>query len=404
VKRDSGKTTRIGPRVGDLQFAGMVSAGLIATVLVLGALMAPVVGRNGHVGSPSHERDQTVRLSPPAPSPLAAVPESAGRGPDLRLAARRSAPLAARGTIVTQRLDASGPGAAIAPRGAPPQSEPLGASDGAPATRLPEPLDFAANVARDTDGDGLPDLWEIQYGLNPQSAGDAGIDSDHDGLDNLTELRLRTLPTGADSNGNGVSDGDEDADGDGLHNSTENHIGSDPTTADSNTDGVTDAFDDADGDGAPNLAEQEAGTDAGSHEDIPTEPVTPAPTPVAIEPDPDLEVDDGGSGAGTPPAPPADVPANPAPVPAPAPEPETPQAPAPPPAPDLATPQAPVPPPALDGEPEQDAGTPAFETSDDEPAHGHAHGEPLALTPDLEPAAFARPAVPAAAPAPPPQP
>lgn len=49
VKRDSGKRTRIAPRVGDLQFAGMVSAGLIGTVLVLGALMAPVVGWNGHV-------------------------------------------------------------------------------------------------------------------------------------------------------------------------------------------------------------------------------------------------------------------------------------------------------------------------------------------------------------------
>ncbi|HYM58538.1 MAG TPA: hypothetical protein VES79_11310, partial [Solirubrobacteraceae bacterium] len=315
MKRDSGKTTRIGPRVGDLQFAGMVSAGLIGTVLALGALMAPVVGWNGHVGSPSHERDQTVRLSPPAPSPLAALPEPAERGPDLRPAARRSAPLAARGTIVTQRLDASGPGAAIAPRGAPPQSEPLGASDGAPPTGLPEPLDFAANVARDTDGDGLPDLWEIQYGLNPHSAADAGIDSDHDGLDNRTELRTRTAPTMGDTNRNGIADGDEDPDSDGLRNLIEIEAGADPGNADSNADGISDAQDDPDGDGAPNIAEQEAGTDPGSNQEVPPVLNGDDPTPVVTEDPDEPEEDDGDTG--TPPTP--DQPTEPDDGPAPAP-------------------------------------------------------------------------------------
>jgi hypothetical protein len=39
---------------------------------------------------------------------------------------------------------------------------------------------------RDTDGDGIPDWWEIQYGLNPL-VNDAGGDADGDGISNLDE-------------------------------------------------------------------------------------------------------------------------------------------------------------------------------------------------------------------------
>ncbi|MBL9168130.1 MAG: hypothetical protein JNN07_10350 [Verrucomicrobiales bacterium] len=46
----------------------------------------------------------------------------------------------------------------------------------------------------DTDTDGLPDDWETRYGLNPNSAADAGIDSDSDGMGNLDEFEAATDP------------------------------------------------------------------------------------------------------------------------------------------------------------------------------------------------------------------
>ncbi len=47
----------------------------------------------------------------------------------------------------------------------------------------------------DTDGDGLPDAWEVQNGLNPNSAiGDDGTfgDKDHDGVSNIDEFYAST--------------------------------------------------------------------------------------------------------------------------------------------------------------------------------------------------------------------
>jgi hypothetical protein len=45
----------------------------------------------------------------------------------------------------------------------------------------------------DTDGDGMPDAWEIVNGLNLKVA-DAGLDSDHDGLTNAQEYLAGTKP------------------------------------------------------------------------------------------------------------------------------------------------------------------------------------------------------------------
>ncbi|WP_143026658.1 thrombospondin type 3 repeat-containing protein [Ferrimonas sediminum] len=44
------------------------------------------------------------------------------------------------------------------------------------------------NADLDDDNDGMPDLWELQYGLNPLSGADAHIDSDGDGMTNLEEF------------------------------------------------------------------------------------------------------------------------------------------------------------------------------------------------------------------------
>jgi hypothetical protein len=87
---------------------------------------------------------------------------------------------------------------------------------------------FVVSNTLDSDGDGLTDAFEINYGLNPHSP-----DSDHDGLldsaedpdgdllSNLGEQRFGTSPVAADSDHNGVSDWQEDADHDGIPNGAE---------------------------------------------------------------------------------------------------------------------------------------------------------------------------------------
>jgi len=46
----------------------------------------------------------------------------------------------------------------------------------------------------DSDGDGIPDAWEIQYGLDPNDASDAAQDDDGDGYTNLEEYQQGTNP------------------------------------------------------------------------------------------------------------------------------------------------------------------------------------------------------------------
>jgi probable HAF family extracellular repeat protein len=65
----------------------------------------------------------------------------------------------------------------------------------------------------DSDGDGLPDAWETQYGLNPNSAPDAAVDTDGDGLTNYQEYHAGSNPTSADTDADGVPDGWEAAHG-----------------------------------------------------------------------------------------------------------------------------------------------------------------------------------------------
>jgi LmbE family N-acetylglucosaminyl deacetylase len=164
------------------------------------------------------------------------------------------------------------------------------------------------DAAVDSDGDGLPDDWEIAHNLDPNddgsidpdngAAGDPDTDSstniseyqrgtdprdddsDNDGLEDGVETDTGTYnnpgdtgtkPLVADSDGDGISDGDEvaggsdpndindpnpapdpnDFDGDGLHNTWETDNNLDPND-DGSTDPDNGAWGDPDGDGLPN--------------------------------------------------------------------------------------------------------------------------------------------------------
>lgn len=54
---------------------------------------------------------------------------------------------------------------------------------------------WITNDLNDTDSDGIPDDWELRYGLNPYDPTDALLDMDNDGASNLQEYRQGSNPT-----------------------------------------------------------------------------------------------------------------------------------------------------------------------------------------------------------------
>lgn len=130
-------------------------------------------------------------------------------------------------------------------------------------------------LASDTDGDGLTDGQELGN-TDPKSA-----DTDGDGIKDGYETELGTDPTAVDSDGDGLTDKREsdgptdptmaDSDNDGLDDRDEIDGPTDPTVADTDGDGLDDGFEDSgpsdptkadtDGDGLDDGQEIEIGTD-----------------------------------------------------------------------------------------------------------------------------------------------
>jgi hypothetical protein len=61
----------------------------------------------------------------------------------------------------------------------------------------------------DRDGDGIPNSWEEEYGLDPDNPSDAERDKDFDGLTNLEEYEYDTHPSDFDTDKDGYADGEE---------------------------------------------------------------------------------------------------------------------------------------------------------------------------------------------------
>ncbi len=104
----------------------------------------------------------------------------------------------------------------------------------------------------DTDDDLMWDYWEFSWALDPLDPADAILDLDGDGLDNLDEFLAGADPTQADGDQDGLVDPDEvtagtdpldgDTDNDGLSDSEEPLLGLDPLARDTDIDGEIDGF------------------------------------------------------------------------------------------------------------------------------------------------------------------
>jgi hypothetical protein len=165
-------------------------------------------------------------------------------------------------------------------------NEPLHWKAGAPTPGVV----VVAAADLDTDGDGMPDMWEDANLLSRGNATDATQDADGDGLTNLEEYLAGTDPHRADTDGDGMSDaweranwldprdpldGAQDPDRDGLSNLRESVAGTQPRNPDTDGDTFPDGWEvasqldplqpddpqaDPDGDGMTNIEEYVAGT------------------------------------------------------------------------------------------------------------------------------------------------
>lgn len=208
--------------------------------------------------------------------------------------------------------------------------DPYGACDSAQVVVTVTPA-----VPVDSDGDGIADIYEGDYGTNPfdpDSDGDGIADGIEIGGEGDADPNTTTDPTNDDTDGDGLLDGEEDANGDGA---TDNELGgtgtaghgeTDPNNPDTDGDGLSDGAEgkthgsspldtDSDDGTLPDGAEIEQGKDPNNPADDvdptdpgdPTDPVDPGdPTDPGLSPndpgtDPNNPLNpDGGPGGGDP--------------------------------------------------------------------------------------------------------
>ncbi len=111
--------------------------------------------------------------------------------------------------------------------------------------------DSTGIIKLDRDGDAMLDSWEIQnFGTLAQLP---GTDADADGLSNEQEFTLGTNPTDADSDGDGLTDGEETRIYRDFYHQSLGHLN--PLAIDTGSTGTLDGNKDGDGDGLSNLSE-----------------------------------------------------------------------------------------------------------------------------------------------------
>jgi hypothetical protein len=133
--------------------------------------------------------------------------------------------------------------------------------------------DIGVDQFVDSDADDLADSWEVASAGNLTTLTSRSQDADSDGATNDQEYGALANPTASDTDGDGLSDGDElnthgtspistDSDGDDMPDGWEVTYGLSPA--------VANGFEDADGDRYPNVFEYARGTDPNSAASIPT--------------------------------------------------------------------------------------------------------------------------------------